>query len=259
MKYLLAEFIKLRKVKFIWGMSLICIVICAILFTQYTLNESSGIAEPLLKQPQNNASFFLEFFSALLAYFWAVCIGSYLSTSEYKDGTIITHIQNSGRYYGVLSKVLAFLILTCVQIIILFFIGYILSGLFFGFSIRNFLFKDTLAQILLSVLATFSLGLMGMTVGRIFKSAMVSNILCLGIIFGLSAFPGVISKYAFYLNPFSYLSPSFKLAFSNISGMSSFRVMGNNLIHAQIGIIYVICLSLIMISGQLILSRFEQY
>jgi len=240
-------------------MSIASILICIFLFIQYTLNTSSGLIEPALKYPVNNATFFLAFFSTLLANFWAIVIGSYIGASEYRDGTITLYIQNNGRYYGIIAKIAVFLLITIIQICIIFLFGFIISGVFFGFQIETLEFGRICLQLLLAALATFTLGIMGMTIGKLFKNAMVSNVMCLAIIFGLSAFPGIVGKYSWYLNPFSYLSSSFKMVYSNIVKLTNFQIADSGSISPEFGITCVIFINIVLIIIQLLSNRYEQY
>lgn len=259
MCYFKSELVKLKNVKLVWWMSIVSILICVFLFIQYTLNTSSGLIEPTLKNPVNNATFFLAFFSTLLANFWAIIIGSYVGASEYRDGTITLHIQSNGRYYGIIAKIAVFLLITIIQICIIFLFGFIISGVFFGFQINDFEFGRICLQLLLAVLATFTLGVMGMTIGKLFKNAMISNVMCLVIIFGFSAFPGIVGQYSCYLNPFSYLSSSFKIAYSNIDKLTNFQIVDSSLISPEFGIVCIIFINMVLIIIQLLSNRYEQY
>lgn len=259
MKYLYAELIKVKHSKLIWICSGACWAICFFLYFQYTLNKSSGVFEQALTQPENSASFFVAMFAVLLSNFWATLVGSYIGSYEYSQSSITLHIVNSGRYLGTLWKSISLVIITVLNIFFGYCLGFLLSTIFFGINDINFSLGLAITQILNTSLIAICIGLLAMTISKLFKSFITSAILLVLMLFGAMLLPSSLSKIIYVFSPFAYISSNIEIIYSNVAHLGNFSLTNSDWMPYGVGVLFLIIWVIVLVTIQIVARKYEQF
>jgi ABC-type transport system involved in multi-copper enzyme maturation permease subunit len=208
---------------------------------------------------QNSASLFVAFFTVTLVDFWAVIVGSYVGSCEYRHNTVSLHTVDTGRYRGTICKALVLLIIVIVNIVFGYCFGFITSILLFGANVAGFSLGLTLWQLLVSFLVAASISLFSMMIAKIFKNFIVSAILIMLVLFGVLFVPQGFNDIVYILSPYAYVSSNIETVFSNVVHLKSFSLSNFSWIPYWLGYSLLTIGSASFIIIQLLVKKFEQF
>jgi len=259
MSQLRAELLKIKNLKLLYIVSIICWLICFLLFFQYTLNPNSGIVEAELYQAHNNATFFLAVFVVLLSNIWATLTGSYIGAYEYSQSSIILTVSNSGRYKTTLWKLVAYAVVVLANIVIGYCLGFLSATLCFGIQKIGISFSQIAFQIFNTFLVSLCIGILAMTVSMLLKHFFAAIACLFVVLFGAMFLPGNLAVLFYILSPYAYISANTEAIYANIAHLDNFALVNSNWIPYWIGVLLLLLWIPLLLSTQLLIRRHEQF
>lgn len=258
MKLIQAEAIKIFKSWFFWIMIAVHVVIFILLFFQFTLNESSNVIEPLLKQSENLYSFFILFFSAIFNTVFAVLLGSRVVSLEYSGNTTGSMVQAAGRYKPFIAKGCILLISASLMTTILFLIGIILPIIFWN-DVGSMALGGICLRMLFGIVSTFMISLFSMTMSVLLRNVSRGNTVSLLVLLSTQFLPYNVSKYFLYLNPYYYLSSFSDRVFNNLKGLSNISFGTQNTMSDLLNIGLLILYGGVCVLSQVLVYKKREY